>query len=139
MWKAFHELIALGLITGPLPRFICMQEEGCQPIVDAMAGGAKAEVCFSEHSVSPTGLRVPFPPDLNLIVSILKETDGTAIAINKNEIKSAQQTIGICGISSSPEGAATLAGLLKLYETDRIARHETVILFNTSHALKYYS
>ena len=76
MWKAFHELIALGLITGPLPRFICMQEEGCQPIVDAMAGGARAEVCFSEHSVSPTGLRVPFPPDLNLIVSILKETDG---------------------------------------------------------------
>lgn len=139
MWKAFRELKALGLIEGPLPRFICIQEAGCQPVVDALADKPMADESVPESSVSPTGLRVPFPPDLELLVSILKETGGRAIAVTKDEIRSAQQTLGTCGISSSPEGAATLAGLLKLHETGGIAPNETAVLFNTSHALKYYS
>ncbi|OXM17516.1 threonine synthase [Paenibacillus herberti] len=141
MWKAFHELIALGMVEGELPRFISVQEEGCQPLVDAMAdaaGASKAIKCEIDHSVSPTGLRVPLPPNLDLVVSILKESRGTAISVSKDEIKSAQLTLGKQGISSSPEGAATLAGWLKLQHTTDVDSAATVVLFNTSHAMKYY-
>jgi threonine synthase len=121
--KAFHELLQMGWISS-LPCFISVQEQGCQPIVDAMqASGVKTE---SGHQVnsSPTGLRVPNPPDLALIVSILKETGGTAVAVSKEEITAAQLDLGISGISASPEGAATLAGLRRLREMRLVSDHE---------------
>lgn len=144
MWKAFHELISLGMVEGPLPRFVSVQEAGCQPLVDAMADAAESIAQANTKqgvadAASPTGLRVPFPPDLELIVNILQETGGTAIAVSKEEIKSAQQILGTWGISSSPEGSATLAGWMKLRESTAIAPDATVVLFNTSHALKYAS
>lgn len=137
LWKAFNELQALGLIEARLPRLVSVQEEGCRPIVDAMANGPSPSESGTECTASPTGMRVPLPPDLDLLVSILRRTGGEAIAVGKDEIRFAQQAMGRCGISSSPEGAATLAGLLKLRESNRIDPDETVVLFNTSHALKY--
>ncbi|SDP27929.1 threonine synthase [Paenibacillus sp. yr247] len=137
IWKAFHELKALGFIRGCLPRLISVQEEGCQPIVDAMENASLPTKLSLHSATNPTGLRVPFPPDLDLVVSILKETNGAAIAVSKEEIRSAQQTLGSLGISSSPEGAATFAGLLRLHDKKAITEKETVVLFNTSHALKY--
>ena len=35
IWKAFNELLELGWIRGPLPRFFVAQYEGCAPIVEA--------------------------------------------------------------------------------------------------------
>ena len=61
----------------------------------------------------------------------------TAVAVNHNQIAEAQHTLGALGISSSPEGAATRAGLLALCDNGWIRSKDTVVLFNTSHALKY--
>jgi threonine synthase len=82
-------------------------------------------------------MRVPNPPDGQLLVSILRETQGTAVAVSKEEINEAQLAVGKHGISASPEGAATYAGLLRLVEKGWVGRNERVVLFNTSHALKY--
>jgi len=139
MWKGFLELRQLGLIQGALPRLISVQEEGCCPIVDAMKGTAIPDADMTSEPANPTGMRVPFPPDLNLLISILKETGGDAIAVSKTELSAAQRKLGAFGISASPEGAATFAGLLKLSETNGLSGDEEIILFNTSHALKYSS
>jgi threonine synthase len=135
--KAFHELLKLGWISGSLPRFISVQEQGCQPIVDALHATERKSDSDPQVSSSPTGLRVPNPPDLALIVSILKETGGTAIAVNKEEIAAAQMDLGACGISASPEGAATLAGLRHLREMSLVSDGESVVIINTAHADKY--
>lgn len=141
MWKAFRELKELGWVQGPLPRFVSVQEEGCRPVVDGMAAadGASLDPVQPSPPPSPTGMRVPEPPDPELILSILKSTGGTAVAVSKDEIASAQRLFGGCGISASPEGAATLAGLQKLREARGVGRHDSFVLFNTSHALKYSS
>ena len=74
MWKAFLELKALGFIHGDMPRFVCVQEEGCQPIVDGVRKRSEqrsdADACQialasgGQIIPNPTGMRVPNPPDL---------------------------------------------------------------------------
>ncbi|MBD0380803.1 threonine synthase [Paenibacillus sedimenti] len=137
MWKAYIELKALGWIDGPMPRFVCVQEAGCQPIVDSLAAGGQAAAQPAGVPASPTGMRVPNPPDLELILSIVEQSGGTAIALSRSEIASAVETLGAQGISASPEGAATWAGLLASCESGWLRPTDSVVLFNTSHALKY--
>lgn len=62
---------------------------------------------------------------------------GTAVAVSREEIESAQARFGSLGLSSSPEGAATLAGLLRLREDAWIRPGDEVVLFNTAGATKY--
>ncbi|HEX7056386.1 MAG TPA: threonine synthase [Bacilli bacterium] len=147
MWKAFRELRELGLVKSPLPRFVSVQEAGCTPLVDAMAETGKKTVPtigekqsrMTAVTSSPTGMRVPLPPDLNLLVNILREMNGTAVAVSAEEIRAAQKQLGFVGISASPEGAAAWAGTLRLSESGWIRPEEKVVVFNTAHALKYGS
>ncbi len=134
MWKAFREMKALGWVTGDAPRFACVQEQGCTPLVAAIAGGDDRP---DRGGAGPTGLRVPCPPDGALVAGIVRESGGTAVAVTRDEIESAQAQFGSLGLSSSPEGAATLAGLRRLREGDWIGSGDVVVLFNTAGATKY--
>lgn len=137
MWKAFREMKAMGWVTGEVPRFACVQEEGCTPLVAAIAGGDEAGPEREPVRPSPTGLRVPSPPDGALVAGIVRESGGTAVTVTREEIESAQAQFGSLGLSSSPEGAATLAGLLRLRESAWIRPGDEVVLFNTAGATKY--
>lgn len=137
MWRAFRQLKQLGMIEGDLPRIVSVQESGCQPIVDAVADIRLPLPQDRSAASGPTGMRVPHPPDGQLIVSILRESGGTALAVTAEEIRAAQAAYGKMGISSSPEGAAAWAGLLRLVESGWIKPTEETVLFNTSHAMKY--
>jgi threonine synthase len=137
MWNAFKQLRELGFVEGELPRMVSVQEAGCDPLVQAMEGGGRFFAQGEEVSSNPTGMRVPSPPDGELIVSILRESSGTALTVTAEEIRDAQLAMGRQGISSSPEGAATWAGLMRLLDRGWIGAEEEVVLFNTSHAMKY--
>lgn len=137
MWRAFKQLKRLGLVEGDLPRMVSVQEAGCQPIVDTCESGRKFKAQAENVDSTPTGMRVPSPPDGELIVSILSESSGKAIAVTQEEIKQSQQSFGKQGISSSPEGAATWAGFQRLVERGWVTSNDEVVLFNTSHAMKY--
>lgn len=138
MWKAFRELKELGFINGKLPRLVSVQEEGCQPIVNGLDRERRHSASDpSSVTSAPTGMRVPDPPDKELILSILREMNGSAVAVTREEIESAQKLLGTHGVSSSPEGAATMAALLRLSEQGYFEKQERVVIFNTSHALKY--
>jgi threonine synthase len=137
LWKAFRELRELGWIHDPLPKLVSVQEEGCDPIVQAIRTGGKVKAMEPAEGVNPTGMRVPHPPDGDFIAHIIKDTEGTAISVSREAISSAQTEMGRIGISSSPEGAATLAGLHKLREAGWLNGNERIVLFNTCHAMKY--
>ncbi|NOV02327.1 threonine synthase [Paenibacillus planticolens] len=139
MWSAFLELQQLGFVTGDLPRMVSVQEKGCHPLVHALESTGRFIPQTANITSTPTGMRVPNPPDGQLLVSILYQSGGTAIAVDKEEITQAQVSLGHQGISSSPEGAATFAGLLKLVEQGWISPKDEVVLFNTSCSMKYMS
>jgi len=137
MWNAFLQLRRLGWVEGEMPRIVSVQETGCEPLVKAIREGAGFRPQTEEVRSRPTGMRVPNPPDGALIVSILRQSGGTAVAVTPDEIGRAQQAMGREGISASPEGAAAWAGMLRLAEQGWIGPADEVVLFNTSHAMKY--
>ena len=137
MWNAFAQLKELGMVQGDPPRMFSVQETGCHPLVDAMERGGEFKPQEKPVSSNPTGMRVPNPPDGSLIVSILRESGGGAVAVTEEEIRMAANAMGRFGISASPEGAASWAGLLRLLDQGSVRPQDEVVLFNTAHALKY--
>ena len=139
MWKAFKELEALGWLDGTKkPRMVAVQAEGCAPVVKAFeTGAAFCDFWINAHTLA-SGLRVPKSFADALILEILRESHGSAIAVNDTAILEAQRKLGrMEGIFPAPEGAATLAGLNILIEQEWIRPEEQVVLFNTGSGLKY--
>lgn len=138
MWNAFRQLQELGYVEGSLPRFVCVQEEGCAPLAEAIAANSAFQPIDGDVASMPTGMRVPNPPDGDLLVRILRATGGTALAVTPEEIAASQAVLGRQGFSSSPEGAAAWAGFLRLIDSGWIRPQDEVVLFNTAHAMKYW-
>ncbi|GGC83928.1 threonine synthase [Thalassobacillus devorans] len=137
IWNALNQLKELGFLESELPRIVSVQEAGCTPVVDAIESESDFRSQLDNVISKPTGMRVPNPPDGELIVSILRASNGTAVSVSKDEIAEAQAAMGKQGISSSPEGAATWAGFVRLIDKGWIGEKDEVVLFNTSHAMKY--
>ncbi len=138
MHKAFKELQDLGWIDGPQPKFICIQAEGCQPLVKAFHEGEDSAEEYPNASTDAAGLRVPAVFADYIILKVLRETGGTAIAVTDKEMVDAMTEMGAAeGVFAAPEGAATLVGLKKLIDQNFLTGSETVILMNTGSGYKY--
>lgn len=139
MWKAFEELERLGWIGSKRPRMVSVQSEGCGPIVKAFAEGKKeAKPWSSWPKTIAEGLRVPNAIGDFLILRVLYESRGAAVAVSDDEILEAIDLIARAqGIFFCPEGAATLAAFKKLRHDGWIREAERVVLFNTATGLKY--
>jgi threonine synthase len=138
MWKAFAELEALGWIGSQRPRMVSVQSTGCAPIVRAFQQATpRAEPWQNAHTLA-SGLRVPAVFADRQVLSALRESNGTALAVSDEEITAAQAELARSeGIFAAPEGAATLAALHHLRADGWIGAHESVVLFNTGSGLKY--
>lgn len=139
IWKAFLELEALGwLASSQKPRMIAVQAEGCAPVVKAFHNRAERCDLWPDAETVAAGLRVPRPFADRMILRVLRESEGDALAVSDAQIRSAQRLLaGREGIFAAPEGAATLAGLQRLLAEGKIRRNERVVLLNTGSGLKY--
>jgi threonine synthase len=138
MWKAFDELEALGWVDERRPRMISVQADGCAPIVGAIDRGDTRVQRWEDPSTIAHGLRVPGVYADRLVLRVIRESGGTAIAVTDDEICEAQSQIAhFEGVFACPEGAATLAALRRLLQQDGVSPDERVVLFNTGSGLKY--
>jgi len=139
MWKAFAEMAAIGwLSSGHRPRMVSVQTEGCAPIIRAFDNGAETADTWDHAHTVADGLRVPRAIADFLVLRIIRESGGTAVAVSDAEMVADMMVIGREeGVSAAPEGAASLSALRRLVTDGRIKRHESVVLFNTGGALKY--
>jgi len=138
MWKAFDELEQLGFIGSERPNMISVQSSGCAPIVKAWDEGRAASEMWPNASTLASGLRVPKPYGDYLILDILKESGGLALAGTDTEILAAtRHWAKVEGIFAAPEGAASLVAYQKLLARGFFSADDTVVLFNTGSGLKY--
>jgi threonine synthase len=138
MWKAFDELEQLGFIGPERPNMISIQSAGCAPIVKAWDEGKSASEMWPNASTLASGLRVPKPYGDYLILDILKQSGGLALAATDAEILAAtRHWAQIEGIFAAPEGAASLVAYQKLLTSNFFGEEDTVVLFNTGSGLKY--
>jgi threonine synthase len=139
LWKAFTELESLGwLKNASRPRFVAVQARGCAPI--AKAFGANQSFCdyWTNARTIASHLIVPKSFADQLVLKILRESNGTAISVSDEAIQAAQRQLGSDeGIHPSFEGAAAFAALFKLIQQKWVQPSERIVLLNTSWGLKH--
>jgi threonine synthase len=138
MWKAFEELEAMGLIGSKRPRMIAAQAEGCAPIVRAFKQHAATSEKWEHAATVAAGLRVPKALGDFLILADIYASNGEAVAVSDEALMAACRDLARTeGIFAAPEGGAGLAAIRTLQAQGRLARHESVVLFNTGSGYKY--
>ena len=138
MWKAFDELEQLGFIGSERPNMISVQSSGCAPIVKAWDEGRTTSEMWTNAATLASGLRVPKPYGDYLILDILKQSGGLALAATDAEILAAtRRWAQVEGIFAAPEGAASLVAYQKLLASNFFGEEDIVVLFNTGSGLKY--
>lgn len=138
MWKAFNELEALGLIGPERPKFVAVQSEHTAPVVQAFRRHAKEADPVQAGETIATGLNVPGGVGHFQVLRILYDSNGSAVTVSEEAIR---QQIQHCyrekGWWISPEGAATLAALDELADSELIRPGDRVVCVNTGSAEKY--
>src|SRR5438128_9432374 len=138
MWKAFDEMETLGWIGKKRPRMFSVQATGCSPIVRAFKNGDSTAAEFPDAHTCASGLRVPKAIGDFLILTILRQSNGGAVAVDDDEMVRVAREVGSSeGLFVSPEGAACFAALKSLCATRKIAPDQRVVIFNTSSGIKY--
>ena len=138
MWKAFEEMEALGWIGSERPKMVAVQSSGCAPIVKAWDEGRRTSDFWPDAATLAAGLRVPKAYGDYLILDILKQSGGIAVAATDAEIMEAfHHWARVEGIFAAPEGAASLAAYRKLRAQGFFSSEDQVVLFNTGSGLKY--
>lgn len=144
MWKAFEEMEALGWVNAaagaPLkrPKMYALQASGCEPIVKAFEESKPASEFFQNADTFASGLRVPKPYGDYIILDILQQSGGKAIASDDATIlQSILDYARNEGIFLSPEGAAATAAYDQLLKSGELKPTDKVVLFNTGAGLKY--
>ena len=138
MCKAFDEMQDMGWIGVERPRMVAVQAEGCAPIVKAWEAHQSSAQFFPNAATIASGLRVPWPLGDQLILSMLRQTRGTAVSVTDNEmLHGGRELASLEGILAAPEGAATVVAARILAGSGWIKPHETVVLFNTGTGYKY--
>jgi threonine synthase len=138
MCKAFDEMQEMGWIGAERPRMVAVQAAGCAPIVKAWEAHRDKADFFPNAATLASGLRVPGPLGDLLILRMLKQTQGIALAVTDDEMLQAGKELASQeGIFAAPEGAATVSAARNLADKGWIKPHETVVLFNTGTGYKY--
>ena len=138
MWKAFDEMETLGWIDQKRPRMFSVQASGCAPIVRAFEAGEKTAPEFPNARTVASGLRVPKAIGDFIMLRILRESNGGAIAVDDEDMVRVTREVGSSeGLFVAPEGAACFAALTSLRATGKIDGGERVVIFNTGSGIKY--
>jgi threonine synthase len=139
MWKAFAELRELGWLTSEkLPRMVAVQSDGCAPIVRAFEAGERFAKPFENAATVASGIRVPAAVGDFMILDAVRESGGTAVAVDERRIGEWMRTaVASEGIAFCPESAACVGAAEMLVAQGWIRRDERVVLYNCGAAQKY--
>jgi threonine synthase len=137
-WRGFTDFNTLGLVE-KRPRMLAVQAAGCAPLVQAFhthQDPFKIVPCDSPHSVAE-GLCDPLPWDGDLALGAVRESEGSAIAVDDDAILHAQQLLAKYeGIFAEPTGVTGLAGLIEQLESGAQDPSETILIEATGGGLK---
>lgn len=136
VWKAYQELIALGLVPDEGPQLYAAQAAGCNPLVEAMERGWDDFKPQKPQTLAKS-IAIGDPPDGYYVLQVLRESAGSAAAATDPEILAAMQQLARTeGIFTEPAGGATLAAAKRLIDSGRIPRHESICVSLTGNGLK---
>jgi len=138
MWKAWHELESLGLISHERPKMICVQSDRTTPLVNAFTAGATDVTAVEAGETLAYGVNVPGGVGHFRVLDIIRSSGGAAIGINEDDM---QETLSQVwrdkGWWLCPEGAMCLAALPQLLDRGLVNAGDEVVAFNSGSLEKY--
>lgn len=127
----FRELFGSGLID-KIPRFIAVQSENCSPIYTIFKNNLNKIPNIEPKSTVAEGIAVANPARWEMIIKIIKETEGDVLTVKEEEISESALELAKKGVYVEFTSATAIAGLKK-YKTKNC---ETIVVPLTGHGLK---
>jgi threonine synthase len=136
IYKAFKELIELGLVDGKNVKFFGAQATGCSPISQAVKAGRK-DIEPQKPSTIARSLAIGNPADGFYAARTITGSGGWAEDSSDPEIVDGMAFLAETeGIFTETAGGVTVSAARKLYAQGRIAPEETTVLCITGNGLK---
>ena len=136
VWKAYRELLTLGLVADDGPRIHAAQAAGCNPVVRAIEEGKEAFEPQRPATIAKS-IAIGNPADGCYAIQVVRESGGFGASATDTEILDAIELLARTeGIFTEPAGGTTLAATIKLIESGRIPRDESICVSITGNGLK---
>jgi threonine synthase len=117
---------------------IAVQAAGCAPIVRAFEAGQQEVEGWSNARTVAAGLRVPQPLGGTLVLRALRESNGTAVAVDDEDmLDDALLLARTEGLFAAPESGACVTAIRMLLSSGFLQPHERIVLLSTGSGLKY--
>ncbi len=115
-YQGFMDLFEAGLID-QLPRLFAVQALGCAPIYEAHLQGADEVSPLKEGETLAEGIRIPYPVRGRQILTAIRRTGGSVLAVDDEQIARAQRELARRGFYVEFTSAAPVAALQELRNT----------------------
>ena len=136
IWKGFKELKRFDLIRD-LPQMIGIQAQGAAPIADSLRKGLSSVRPVERPETVATAIRIGCPVNWKKAVRAVNESGGLVETVSDQAILEAQRLLASReGLFVEPASAASIAGLRKLVDMQKICRDERIVCIATGHGLK---
>ena len=136
IYKAFQELIELGLVEKKHVKFFGAQATGCSPISTAVKAG-RNEIEPQKPSTIARSLAIGNPADGFYAARTIAGSGGWAEDSSDPEIVDGVALLAEAeGVFTETAGGVTVSAARKLYAQGRIAPEETTVLCITGNGLK---
>jgi threonine synthase len=136
VWKAYRELRELGLVEDNQPKIYAAQAAGCNPVSLAIENGEDAFQPQKPSTIAKS-LAIGNPADGHFVLDVVRESGGWAASATDREILAAIDLLARTeAIFTEPAGGTTLACAIRLIESGRIPRDESIVVSITGNGLK---
>ena len=136
VYKAYQELITLGLVEDNHPKIYSAQAAGCNPVVKAIHKGSDIIEPQKPNTIAKS-IAIGNPADGYYAYKVVKDSGGWGESASDREIVDAIKLLARTeGIWTEPAGGTTLAATIKLIQQGRIPRGESIVVSITGNGLK---
>jgi threonine synthase len=137
IWKAFNEFHKLGLVDGEVDTKVYgAQAAGCAPIVNAIKEGSDLIKPVRPNTIAKS-LAIGNPADGFYSIKTMRDSGGYGEDASDAEIISAMKLLAETeGVFAETAGGVTLGATIKLIESGRIPRDESIVISITGNGLK---
>ena len=136
IYKAYKEFIELGLVEDTKPKIYSAQAAGCNPVVKAIQNGSDIIEPQKPNTIAKS-IAIGNPADGYYAANVVRDSGGWGESATDREIVDAIKLLArLEGIWTEPAGGTTLAVAMKLIQSGRIPRNESIVISITGNGLK---
>ncbi len=136
IYKAYKEFIELGLVEDIGPKIYSAQAAGCNPVVKAIQAGTDIIEPQKPNTIAKS-IAIGNPADGYYAARVCQDSGGYGESATDREIIEAIKLLARTeGIWTEPAGGTTLAAAIKLIQSGRIPKNESIVVSITGNGLK---